>query len=75
MEEFTNISFDNLEELADTVLKGFGDRYASEVTRVLNTGIILPSDAHMIQLALAITMGIYIKKIVENNFDEEVVIH
>ena len=71
MDEFTDLSFDNLDELADTVLKSFGDRYASEATRVLNTGLMLPGDGHMVQLALAITMGMYMKKIAENAFEEE----
>lgn len=75
MEEFTDIDGMKLDDLADTVLKSFGDRYAGEATRVLNTGIILPDDAHMIQLALAITLGIYMKNIVENKFDEEDTVH
>ena len=75
MEEFTNIDGMSIDELSDTVLKSFGERYAEDVARVLNTGVILSYDSHMIQLALAITMGIYMKKIVDNDFDEEVVLH
>ena len=75
MDEFTDINGMSLNELSDTVLKSFGERYAEDVARVLNTGIMLPHDSHMVQLALAITMGMYMKKLVDNDFNEEVVIH
>ena len=75
MEEFSNINGLNLNDLSNVVLKNFGDRYAGEATRVMNTGIILPSDSNMIQIALAITMGLYIKKLVDKEFDEEETVH
>lgn len=75
MEEFTDIDSMSLNDLSDTVLKNFGDRYAGEATRLLNTGIMLPEDSHMIQLALAITMGMYMKKLVDNEFDEKDTVH
>ena len=75
MEEFTNIDGMSIDELSSTVLKSFGERYADEVARVLNTGIILSHDAHMIQLALAITMGMYMKKVVEHEFEDEDTVH
>lgn len=75
MEEFTEINGMSLNELSNTVLKSFGERYSDDVARVLNTGVLLPNDYHMIQLALAITMGMYMKKLVDKEFDDEVVLH
>ena len=75
MEEFTDINGMSLDDLSDTVLKNFGDRFAADATRLLNTGVMLPNDSHMIQLALAITMGLYMKKLMENDFNEKDVIH
>lgn len=75
MEEFSDINGLTLNDLSSVVLKNFGDRYSGEATRVMNTGIILPSDGNMIQIALAITMGLYIKKLVNKEFDEEETVH
>jgi hypothetical protein len=75
MEEFTNIEEMNLNSLSNEVLQGFGERYAMDASRVLNTGILLPGDDQMIQLALAITLGLYMKKIADDEFDEKRIIN
>lgn len=75
MDEFTDIGEIALEDLATAALTNFGERYSADATRVLNTGILLPGDGNMIQLALAITMGMYMRSLVENKFSGEVQIH
>jgi hypothetical protein len=75
MNDFSNVDMMNLHDLGDSVLKSFGDRYANEATRLLHTGVILPTDSDMIQLALAITIGLYMRKLIDNDFDEKEVIH
>ena len=71
MEEFTDIEEMSLDKLSNEVLQSFGERYAMDVNRILITGVILPDDHQMIQLALSITLGLYMKRIAEGDFLEE----
>ena len=76
MDEFTNLKNMDLDILSNEVLQSFGERYMEDATRVLLTGCLLPRDNVMVQLALAITLGMYSKKLVEGNFkNERTVVH
>jgi hypothetical protein len=68
MDEFTNIKDVDLNALSDEVLRSFGERYFDDASRVLFTGAILAKDQEMIQLAVAIVMALYSKKLNEGVF-------
>ena len=65
MEEFTNFSGVDLEQISEWALEGFGDRYLEEALRVVNTGVVLPSDKEMIKLSVSIVIGLYFKSIAD----------
>lgn len=75
MEEFTNLERLDINNMSDEAIKSFGERYLAEATRVLSTDYIVASDKEMIRLALAISVGLYMKALIENKFDDEVNIH
>ena len=68
MDEFTNIKDVDLNALSDEVLRSFGERYFDDANRVLFTGAILAKDQEMVQLAVAIVMALYSKKLNEGVF-------
>jgi hypothetical protein len=71
MEEFTDFESLDIQDISHEVINNFGQRYLMDAARVLDTQIVLPGDGHMIQLALAIASGLYMKQIVEDGFLEE----
>lgn len=75
MEDFTNLEKLDMDSMSDEAIKSFGERYMAEASRVLSTGLIVASDKEMINLALAISIGLYMKGLTENKFNDEVKIH
>lgn len=75
MNEFTDLEHIDLEELSTEVLESFCDRYMLDATRIVNTGIFLPGDMDMCRTAIAIVLGMYLKKLAEENYIKDKVIH
>ena len=72
MEEFTDMDID-LNSISNEVIQSFGERFSMDATRLLNTQIILPGDGHMINLALAIALGLYMKNLVDGEYNERTI--
>lgn len=75
MEEYHNFSEVDLEQISEWALEGFGDRYLQDALRIVNTGIVLPSDKEMMKLSVSIVIGLYFKSITEGINNGDKVIH
>jgi len=71
MDEFTDFNNINLQELSAEVLENFCDRYLTDASRVVNTGVILYDDEAMCKVALAIVIGLYFKNLNEGLYNRE----
>lgn len=65
MDEFTDYQNLDLEQMSGAVLDSFCERYLEEAIRVINTGIVLPSDVDMLRMSASIVVGLYFKRISE----------
>lgn len=75
MHEFTDFNKLDLEDMATEVITAFGERYLAEAMRVVSTGILLPEDAHMVQMSLHALVGLYLKQVRTGETIENKVIH
>lgn len=75
MDEFTDYENLDLQNLSDTVLDSFCERYLAEAMRVVSTGIIFSSDEEMIRLSMGIVVGMYFKRLADGIEAGEKVTH
>ena len=75
MDEFTDYENIDLQKMSGEALDSFCERYLEEAIRVINTGIILPSDIEMLRLSASIVVGLYFKRLSEEVESGERVTH
>lgn len=75
MEEFTDITNINLQELSAEVIESFGERYLHDANRVISTGLVYSGDEDMCRTALAIVIGLYFKNLTEGIYSSDRSVH
>lgn len=75
MDEFTDYENIDLSELSSTVVDSFCERYLEDAMRVMQTGIVFPSDMDMLRMSTGIVVGLYFKRLSEQTESGEKVTH